>query len=412
MSEEKEKREYINTLIINARRGFRIRGALSLLAWLFFAISVILKLLFSKGIVSSVLSLAHVEIVHYLFFSPDALREVAKTVGVFSVFIAWIYAELGKYELGFQYTELLATFCEHYHLHALSYILAILACIYITTIDILESAGIAMVIAALGLWDQARILVSFIFNSKVRKELAIEKWRQRFKEMTDGKSVISLSDLYKLADNISVKDIYFDKLCSCLSEGVLAFLKHSSSSASDESMNIIDISHVWDRMLDGRPNHERSILLYNVLKHINEILHCDDDKKKQIIICAGYLQRQIRYYTKMSCPVSDKDSNMLIHVLSDISQLQHKLGNAQADKQMEIIDCLDTLYALLIWMYFLCNNIVFDQDLQAFITRYKQVYGEHFKDVFEAFIRCTFDNEACENYYNTAWHQVGRLSSD
>lgn len=413
MKKEREKIENAGNLIAKIQKGFRIRGALSIAMWILFAASVIVKLINNKGLVSYFLSFAYVETEHCLFFYPDALGEVAKTVGVSSLFIVWIYAELGKNELGRPYTDLLTTFCGHYHLRALSYILAVLTCIYIAKTDILESAGLAMVIAILGLWDQARVLVSFIFNSSVRKELAIRKWKYIFQNKGSSREQL-YSELYVLADSISTKDDHFDRLCGCMAEGVFSFLMSNGSSEPNDMMGIIDISNVWEQMLDGRPNHERSMLSYNVLKYIDENLQdVEDNERRRIIVCAGYLQQQIRYYTKISSTSEDQGNNALIHILSDISQLKHKYGNNQnkiADKQANFTDCLDTLCALLIWMHFLCNNIVLGQEFQIFLSHYNQTYSESYKDVFRSFICCTFDNRACNRYFDIAWNQVGKPS--
>lgn len=405
-----------DSLIVQAQKEFRIRGMLSIVLWLFFTISVVEKLRFNRGFVTYILSLYGIEIGHYLFFSPGALGEIAKTIGVFSLFIVWIYAELGKHELGRQYTELLSVFCAHYHLRALSYILAILACIFIAMLDILESAGIAMMIAALGLWDQARILVSFIFNASVRKELAVRMWQDTFEGSRDSADEPApLSELYILADNISINDNFFDKLCHSMAEGMLANLKRTDSSGHSV-VKIIDMSYVWERMLDGRPEFERSTLVHNVLKHIDSIPQTDEaDRKRRIMVCAGYLQQQIRHYTKMSSPDSDQEGIVLLHILSDISQFKHKQGNRRFDRngtEPGVVHCLDTLFALLIWMHFLCNNIVLGWEFQTFLSNYECVYGDAYKAVFESFVQCTFDTRICDKYFGIAWKQVGKVSTD
>ena len=419
---KEKKTEFINKLITKAQKGFRVRGVLSIVLWGLFAVSVVLKLRFNKGLVSCILCIFDIELRHCLFFYPDALGEIAKTIGVFSLFIVWIYAELGKCELGWQYTDLLATFCRHYHLRALSYILAILACIYIATIDILESASFAMLIAVLGLWDQTQVLVSFIFNSSVRKELAIRKWDQKFTGKSSGNNQVNLPTLHKLADNISVKDSYFDNLCECMANGIKEFMTHNNPEvagsnrlfASDNPVVIINISHIWERLLDGRPNHERSMLLYNVLKYIDIDKNSQDNEdymKERLIVCAGYLLQEIRYYKKAFHSISDSENKVLIQILSDINQLKHKQGTSQHREtcdQADIIACMDSLFATLVWMHFLCNNIILSQELQIFLSYYNQVYSESFKSVFGSFIQCIFDEKQFNLYFNTAWTQVGK----
>lgn len=174
MVKKKQNRVFDPSIMIRkASFWYNVRGVLIILLWCIFAASVYRKLFWGKGLVTSILG---VTITHGPLLAPGPLLEVAKALGICSLFILWIYAELGKKELGRRYTELLSDFCGPYHLRALSYILAILASLYIATAGILESAGIAMLIAILGLWDQAIVLVGFIFTPAVRKELAVRRW--------------------------------------------------------------------------------------------------------------------------------------------------------------------------------------------------------------------------------------------
>lgn len=411
MAKEKEKRQCTDELIAKAQTGFTVRGLLSIKAWVLFMISVALELCINEGIFSCLFGRSHFKIGNGLFLCSAALGDIAKTIGVFSLFIVWIYAELGKYEFGWQYTDLLGTFCKHYHLRALSYFLAILACIYITTIGIFESAGIAMIIAALGLWDQAQVLVLFIFKSSVRKKLAVRKWEQLFQRVKQNENPIcSLSEMYILADSISVNDDFFDKLCGCMAKGIIASLK------KHDSEEIINISYLWERLLDGRPDYERSMILHNVLNHLKNLQKEEDHIKILLVVCAGYLQQQIRYYAKLSSSISDPEKNALVQILSDISQIQHKEGKnpvGGTDAQAGIIECMDSLYAVLIWMHFLCSNIDLVEEQVIFLSNfqhsYKKVDGA--RDVFESFIRCTFDDKTCRMYFDFAWDQV-RHSSD
>lgn len=409
-------------LITKAKRGFRFRWAVSISAWLFFALSVFAKLCFNKGFISCILGCIAIKAEHYSFFSPAAFGETAKTVGVFSLFVVWIYAELGKSELGRRYTELLPMFCKHYHLRALSYILAILACVFIAKSNILESASIAMTIAALGLWDQALVLASFIFNPSVRKTLAVQRWEETFQEEKTGRcDPPSLSELYILAENISIKDDFFEKVCDCIAKGMLAFLRQSDAPLSNGVVQITNISYVWEKMLGGRPDYERGILTNNVLKYIDQNLKENGtDARIQIMICGGYMQQQIRHYTETSHPASGHISKVLIQILSDICQIKHRQGNIGAvmngeqtginDVHLNSSDCLETLFALLIWMHFICNNIVLDQELQTFLSHYKPAYGAAFSDPFEHFARCAFDKEACDRFFDIAWKQVEKDS--
>lgn len=405
-------------LITKAKRGFQIRWVLSVIAWSFFSLSVIVKLCINKGLVSWILGFNAIQVEHYSFFSPGAFGETAKTVGVFSLFVVWIYAELGKSELGRRYTELLPTFCKHYHFRALSYILAILACVFIAKSNILESASIAMTIAALGLWDQALVLASFIFNPSVRKTLAVQRWEETFKKEKNGScDPLSLSELYILAENISIKDDFFEKVCDCMAKGMLAFLKQSDSPLLNGVEQITNISYVWEKMLGGRPDYERGILTNNVLKYIDQNLQENGtDERIQIMVCGGYIQQQIRHYTETSHPASGHINKVLIQILSDICQIKHRQGNVGAvmngdqtginDAHLNTSDCLETLFALLVWMHFICNNIVLDQELQTFLSHYKPMYGAAFSNSFEHFARCAFDREACDRFFDIAWKQV------
>lgn len=392
-----------STMIRKASFWYNTRGVVTIVLWLMFAASVCVKLLLGKGLIASI---PCVIVAHGTLLAPAPLLELAKTLGVCSLFIAWIYAELGKSELGRRYTELLSDLYKHYHLRALSYILAILACLYIATAGILESAGIAMLIAVLGLWDQARVLVGFIFTPAVRKELAVMQWDRLFsvKQSPKGPFIkTTLSDLYVLADNIAVEDEYLDKLCRNMAKGILSYINKGRLSLLDSKDSIITISHVWERLLGSRPDHEQLLILHHVLSHIEDYLKTDLlVKEKRIFVCAGYLYWQLRYCTKPVVPGTAELGDDLLRIMSDLDLLHQKLHNTQED----LINCLNMLYASFWWMFFLCNKINLNQEMLEFLVSYQRSYDNSCKDCVRLFVCCTFNEDTCKTYFDTAWNQV------
>lgn len=404
MVKKKQNRVFDPSVIIRrASLWYIIRGVVIIFLWGVFAASVCMKLLLGKGLVASV---PGITVAHGTLLAPGPLLEVAKTLGICSLFIVWIYAELGKSELGRRYTELLSDFCKHYHLRALSYILAILACLYIATAGVLESAGIAMLIAVLGLWDQARVLVGFIFSPAVRKELAVRQWDRLFSvnRSAEGKIIeISLSDLYMLADNISAEDEYLDRLCGNMAKGILSYINKGRLFFMTSGDSIITISHVWERLLGGRPDHEQLLILHHVMNHIEDYLKNDRQmKEKRIFVCAGYLYWRFRYYTKPMEPGTAELGDDLLRMMTDLDLLHQKLHNTQK----ELMSCLNMLYASFCWMFFLCNKIKLSQEMLEFFVSYRGAYDDSCKACVRLFVRCTFNEETCKTYFDTVWNQV------
>lgn len=402
MAKNKQNRSFDpSKMIRRTSRWYIVRGVVIIFLWVLFAVSVCMKLLLGRGIVASI---PGVTVTHGALLSPGSLLEVAKTLGICSLFIVWIYAELGKSELGRRYTELLSDFCRCYHLRALSYILAILACLYIATAGILESAGIAMLIAVLGLWDQARVLVGFIFKPAVRKELAVRQWNQLFSASLKGSSAeTSLSDLYMLADNISAKDEYLDKLCENMAKGVLSYINKEKPFFAINGDSIITISHIWERLLGGRPDHEQLLILHHVLRHTEDSLKNDQlINEKRFFVCAGYLYWLFRNCTKAVESSTAEPGDDLLRMMLDLDLLHQKLHNTQK----ELVDCLNTLYASFCWMFFLCNKIIFSQEMLEFFVSYQGAYDDSYRDCVKLFVRCTFKEETCNTYFDTVWNQV------
>lgn len=390
-----------------------VTGWITFILWIFLAASVITKMYSSMGLVSHFVAKHGYTLFIPSILSTEAILEVAKTIGVGSLFVAWIYAELGKHELGKRYVELLHVFCGGYHLRTISHILAVLACIWLAVSGILESAGFALLIAMVGLWDQAVVLVRFIFNADRRKDLAIAQWRRTFKlsqTQQDDSQMICLSDLYMLEDVISVRDNCFENLCDCLAGAILKHIRNYPSAntrRSKEESTIISISHIWERLLESRTENEQSMLLFKLMSQFET--NCGETER--YFICSGYLLWLCRHYAKEAADSCQKDGDVLGMVLSDISHINHKTD----DQGSRMGTCLDTLYILLAWMHFLCNDIVLHQELlESFMLHdcNRPVCGEEAKKCARVFIMCQFEEVICEKYFENAWDQITSSPSE
>lgn len=379
---------------------FKFSGRLVIGLWIFFIFSVCFKLFKNTGIFTFLFSLDGIILHHWTFFNPSALLEVSKTIGVLSVFIAWIYAELGKYELGKPYTTLLSKFCKWYNWRALSYIFAILSCIYISTLEILESAGLAMLIAIIGLFDQAVVLVVFIFNSDIRKKLAIEQWESDF----DGRSTKPniLPYIFTLIDNISLNEDAFDDLCSVYCRGVIAYTRKNNEHIDISSETIREVSYIWDRLLSHVSEHEHHALLNGIFNKLNTIFDEDSCRNEKIfIICAGFIFHQSGAYKKEAFSPTEKE--VFINMLSDISDIGIIYNSGT---ECSVTFLLEILLKALCWMHFLCNNINLDKELLNFLAECSPLTCTSYDTYIKEFLLCTFDNADCEKHYKLVLTQV------
>jgi len=262
-----------------------------------------------------------------------------------------------------------------------------------------------MLIAILGLWDQAQMLVGFILKPVVRKELAVRQWEQRFSPKRSPNGTIvetSLSDLCVLAGNISVQDEYLDRLCTNMAKGILSYITNKQFCENGSDV-IITISHVWERLLGERSDHDQLLILYHVLNHIEEELASDErEKEKRVCVCASYLYWGVRQCIK---PVDSGVSELgddLLRMMTVLDLLHQKMHNSRN----ELISCLNLLYASFCWMFFLCNKIELSQEILEFFVSYQSDYDDSCKECVRCFILCTFSEKTCNTYFDTAWNQV------
>ena len=124
--------------------------------------------------------------------------------------------------------------------------------------------------------------------------------------------------------------------------------------------------------------------------------------QKRIFVCAGYLYWRFRCCTEPVQHGLVELSDDLLVVMSDIDLLYQKLHN----EQKELMNCLNMLYALFFWMFFLCNKIQLTQEALEFFASYQGVHDDSCKDCVRLFARCTFSEETCKTYFDTAWNQV------
>lgn len=382
---------------------FSITAWISLIFWFFLAASVICKVIFQKGICSCIAGSLGYVLIPSAIVNTESILEVAKTIGLGSLFVAWIYAELGKSELGKPYVDLLKDFCSRYYLRTFSHIAAVLACIWLSITGTIESSFLALVIVMVGLVDQAIVLTRFIFYSKRRKEIAITRWKHTFNISNNPQndSTISPSDLYTLEDAISVKDSCCEALCNCLAQAILNYIQCSSAAGSKKESIIIAISNFWENLFEGRSENEQSLLLF---KMISQFESCCDQSQERILVSSGYLMWLCRHYAREGKDSDESDSNVMLKILSDITQINHR-----ADPSSQIPKCLDTLYVLLAWMHFLCNDIILCQQLlESFMLHASapQPYSTEDKECFHAFAVCMFHGDICEKYFDIAWKRT------
>lgn len=206
-----------------------------------------------------------------------------------------------------------------------------------------------------------------------------------------------------LADNISAEDEYLDRLCENMAKGILSYINKERSFFVTSGDSIITISHIWERLLGNRPNHEQLLILHYILSHTEDYLKNDPQlEEKRIFVCAGYLYWQFRYCAKSAEPSMAELDDVLLRVMSTLDLLHQKLHNTQE----ELMNCMNMLYASFFWMFFLCNKIKLRQEILEFFVSYHGTYGDSYKDYVKLFVRCTFSEETCNTYFDTAWNQV------
>lgn len=205
-----------------------------------------------------------------------------------------------------------------------------------------------------------------------------------------------------MADALLVHDKdSVEQMQQCLARALFIFTKGFKSASNDSRVQIlIDISHLWDRIMCGRSEGEKILVLEGLIgaciKEFRKHNGADNDKFIDLI-CTGY----VLWFYKI-CAGKSLDTNispqetLLLRLRNEIDIMRlHFLDNTNDIRSVDIV------FVFLVWMHFLCGDIRLREDL----LKHTLVRNEDY-DSLHAVAQCLFSGVDCDQYFEIAFHQT------
>ena len=217
----------------------------------------------------------------------DAVLKMGEAVGICSFLIAWVYASLDKKELGFRYSELLVELYPGYHRFVLLHLVAFLVCIWMTKTEKLEAAVLSLTIVLAESVLQWNTLKNLILFSEKRMKIALDRWNWLIDENSQKPNDELLVTINNIADALifDVNSCY-ENMLQILSRAIAKYIDSCPKLFDKEEeyvRTLWEISRIWDRVLSGKSQSDRELLLVGLLRHSIR------NFSRGNVLCVGYL---------------------------------------------------------------------------------------------------------------------------
>lgn len=326
--------------------------------------------------------------------TTKAILKIAETIGFCSIFIAWIYAALDKTELGLRYGSLLEELYPGYNWLVLCHLVAFLTCVWMSKIQRLESAFIALVIIIFGCLLQWKTLQNIILFSKPRRKVAIDRWNSILTQSEARGHNDMLLTIFNMADSISLQaEKGRFEMQKCFSHALLKYICHPALKPKQRLQGSADI---WERLLRNRERNERLILVQEILKN------CASDSSL-VYICIGYVLWLYKDCTGRSPEVHD----ILNKVCDDLLSLEQ---GPSGGKECPAFDYMNSTFVLIGMIQFLCGNARLSSNL--FGMKPDRSIPEGDIELLRTAMSIIFEEQACKKYLSVATDMLFHTSSN
>lgn len=272
------------------------------------------------------------------FIRGKGVLKVAETIGLSSILVAWIYAALDKTELGLRYSDLAKEDVPCYFLYVIVHFACVLVCVFLGTINMIESACISLLIILWSGYIQCRILLRVVLSSENRAKLAVLVWERRINEAIQ----VSLNELVLELLNIagSITEELIDSTDE-LQEKLSNAMERIGSKAEASQAEIEDLGRIWARLLYDKASENQLVLVHNILK-----------VSPSDFVGAGYALWALQKATRQS--------------LNDGTDIETLLVNARATLRTaaygttympRVVGLWEKVICLLAWIFFLQGDI-------------------------------------------------------
>lgn len=337
------------------RVSCRLLWTMGVLGFLFTA-TVVFRAIAGKGVFTALIGCWNALQTVYDRLSPrfpaDALFEVGKAIGLSSVLIVWIYASLDKMESGFFYSELLTTLYPNYNVFVFIHFLFLLLSLWQAKAGGRDAALLALLIVMLDCIPQWVSLKMLVLFPERRRELAEKQWDTRINRFATNKNVdMAREDIYKLANTISLEPRgNYRRLLNCFARALLEYSKLHSSMEK----RLLSMQSVWDRLLAGRDDSERDLLIENVIAALEQK---NDREDIRFGLCASLVLWQCMSYADRETQriEGERDYSAILTAVCDDLALLEQSGAIREDDSVRRV--LNESFSLLVWMHLLYDQI-------------------------------------------------------
>lgn len=275
--------------------------------------------------------------------NEEAIQEVAKTIGISSILVIWIYAELGREQLGVKYSELLKNICPYYHLFVIIHIVTVLVCIWVTELKFIESSSLALLVISFGLVQQAIILITFILTPALRERLALDYWARELNYTYPQLEAFPILEAQLPYYKMNV----CKEMCSIWVDGMFRYCFSDISRPSC----ILDASYRWEFLMHEKTESQQMLILERCFEALGT--YPAIRRRERFAMCASY---SLWYFRNLS--LQQDDAHKLTLFLGMTNRLSGNISDSES------IQCLQLLYNITSWTFFLsakapiiCNQV-------------------------------------------------------
>ena len=349
------------------------------------------------------------------FVSSKSISEIVKIIGLSSVLIGIICANMDKEILGLSYLEIFQNTFKEYRIYSCVHIIFVLLCCGLSVTGFTESSWITLAVVFLGTCYQVLVVSYSIFNIRAIEKLAYNVWETRangnVRKSKDDEDRITYMKRYAmcLAKNIPEKgNKYYDGYLYNFTTMLVGFAKKNKEN------NVKSMSEIWrllkqNSVIADNENLVEDVMLL-LIKRVNDIQISENEEvDKDDMLCkmiSGYI---VSEFNELQETTPRGELLELSSCFNRIRVIQYNMQTCLEQKYQQIVeimfDFIRTNMYILLWVYFQCEKVVLTQDLLMIIPEKKN--EKYTNEILEILIKPFVDKkEVYDTYVHLAKGQL------
>lgn len=343
----------------------------------------------------------------YKRFSPalsaKSIFEVARIIGLGSIFLTWVYNELDKKILGLNGRYILNRHKKStYKWFLCIHLSAVIICIWASSGDMLEASILSLCILLISCLYHLNVVVNLVFDPHARLGLAAEVYEADMRRGKDGLNTV----LFRLCDELNLSTAQEERVLFCFVRGLVRHVDLSDIPRSIESLQ-----RVWAYFCVKRTQDELLVLILQIFRAIRKTKLDDlgaygnpkNRNELQLIIMLSYFVSRWKHHfadpklVKWEKPgmntveLSDESelsqNPAFIRLMNEMACLSDALSSSQAKGSTAEPDGACFVFAplLLSFCHFFAGNAALDEDLiyswQNQVPRFDRSQESH-RDIY------------------------------